>query len=107
MKQNNDSANLNQAMKAMLNVTPIALGAQIGCITLVIVLGALFGGLLIDKFLDTKPIFTIILLLASAPLSLYLTFYLAMRVVKSMPPPQMGQSAAKKVQDEEEEELSD
>ncbi len=70
-----------------------ALGAQVGCITLVIVFLALAGGLWLDKLLDSKPMFTIILLVGSAPLSLFLTFWLAMRQIRDMQshlPPSTG-----------------
>lgn len=60
-----------------------ALGGQVGCITLLIVFAALAGGLWLDKQLDSKPMFTIILLVGSAPLSLFLTFWLAMRQIRS------------------------
>lgn len=51
--------------------TVIAEGvAQIGCLTLVIVLGALGAGLLLDKWLGTRPWFTLGLVLASIPVSI-------------------------------------
>ena len=67
-----------------------ALGAQVGCVTLLVVIAALAGGLWLDKQLDSKPMFTIIFVLGSAPLSLLLTFWMAMRAIRdmqsSMPP---------------------
>jgi F0F1-type ATP synthase assembly protein I len=48
-------------------------------LTLVIIFLALFAGILLDKFLDSKPLFTILLIVASIPLTIYLTF----RVVKA------------------------
>ena len=65
----------------------MSVGGQVGCITLLIVFVALFGGLALDRILGTKPVFTIILLLGSAPLALYLTFQVAMRSIKKMAPP--------------------
>lgn len=61
-----------------------ALGGQVGCITLLIVFAALAGGLWLDKQLDSKPMFTIVLLVGSAPLSLFLTFWLAMRQIRDV-----------------------
>ena len=86
-------------------MVPIAMGGQVGCVTLVIVLAALFGGLALDKALDTKPIFTIILLVGSAPLALYLTFWLAMRADKEMQktmPSRSSPAGKAKINDEEE-----
>jgi F0F1-type ATP synthase assembly protein I len=57
-------------------------------LTLVIIFVALFAGILLDKFLDSKPLFTIVFMVASIPLTIYLT----LRVVRSAtsrinPPP--------------------
>ncbi len=54
------------------NLTIAALVGQIGCLTLLIILGALFGGLWLDARFDSKPAFTIGLLVASIPVSLVL-----------------------------------
>lgn len=48
-------------------------------LTLVVIFGSLFAGILLDKILDTKPLFTILLIVGSIPLTIYLT----LRVVKS------------------------
>jgi F0F1-type ATP synthase assembly protein I len=48
-------------------------------LTLGVIFLALFAGILLDKFLDTKPLFTILLMVASIPLTIYLT----LRVVRS------------------------
>jgi len=57
------------------------IGGEVGCITLVIVLLAVFGGLWLDQLLGTKPLFTVGLVLASAPISLVLTFWVAKRAI--------------------------
>jgi len=63
----------------------IALGGEIGCLTLVIVLAAVFGGLWLDRTLGTeKPIITIFLVIISAPLALTLTYFRAMQAVKDI-----------------------
>lgn len=86
-------------------MVPIAMGGQVGCVTLLIVFLALFGGLALDRVLDTKPLFTIVLLVGSAPLALFLTFWIAMRAAKdlqkSMPPPTKTAGRVK-IYDEEE-----
>ena len=65
----------------------IALGGQIGCLTLVIVLVAAFGGIWLDRLLGTKPLLTIILILSAAPLSLYLTYLMSIRAIRKVNPP--------------------
>jgi hypothetical protein len=57
------------------------IGGEVGCVTLFIVLLAVFGGLWLDKVLGTRPLFTVGLVLASAPVSLALTFWLAKRAI--------------------------
>ena len=48
-------------------------------LTLIIIFVALFAGIFLDKFLNTKPIFTVVLTVASIPLTIFATF----RVVKA------------------------
>jgi ABC-type sugar transport system permease subunit len=48
-------------------------------LTLVVIFAALFVGMALDKILESKPLFTILLMVASIPLTIYLTF----RVVKA------------------------
>ena len=48
-------------------------------LTLIIIFVALFAGILLDKFLNSKPIFTIILTIASIPLTIFATI----RVVRA------------------------
>ncbi len=45
--------------------------SQVGCVTVVIVVGALFAGLWVDSLFNTRPVFTILFLLASIPVSVY------------------------------------
>jgi len=51
---------------------------QVGCITVLIIGLALGAGLLLDKFLGTKAIFTVLLMLGSVPVSLYVIVRLSM-----------------------------
>lgn len=60
------------------------IGTQVGCITLAIVLASVFGGMWIDKQLGTKLVFTFVLVLVSAPVSLFLSFRIAMRSMKNI-----------------------
>jgi F0F1-type ATP synthase assembly protein I len=48
-------------------------------LTLVIIFAALLAGLWLDKILASKPVFTIVLVLISIPVTLFLTF----RVVRA------------------------
>lgn len=66
------------------NLALYTVGGQIGCVTLIIVFAALFAGIGLDKLFGTKPVLTLILTLGSAPLSLFITYRLAMRAVKNV-----------------------
>ncbi len=61
------------------NLTLASIAGQVGLLTLVIIFVALFAGLWIDGQMDSKPLFTIILLVASVPVTVFLMF----RVVRS------------------------
>ncbi len=85
------------------NLALYSVGAQVGCVTLIIILVGLFVGIGIDKLLGTKAVFTLLFVLGSAPLSIYITYKLAMRAVKNVTP----QVAVTKQSQPEEEEKSD
>jgi F0F1-type ATP synthase assembly protein I len=65
-------------------------------LTLIIIFVALFAGILLDRLLNSKPIFTIVLTIASIPLTIFATF----RVVKAA---SSRIQPAKKIEDPEEE----
>lgn len=67
-----------------LNLALAALTAQVGCLTLFFVLAAAFGGLWLDNYFQTKPWFTIGLLIASIPLSLFGMFFIARKAVNKI-----------------------
>jgi F0F1-type ATP synthase assembly protein I len=52
---------------------------QVGCLTPVILLGALFAGLWLDRQFGTKPLFTILFIVGSAPVSVFVLY----RIVKA------------------------
>lgn len=74
-----------------LNLTLAGAAGQVGCVTLIIVIAAVLGGLWIDSLLNTRPVFTLILLVASIPVSLGVMLYtvrLLTNKIKSQLPPQ-------------------
>lgn len=81
-----------------------AVGVQVGCLTLVVVLVSVFGGLWLDRVLGTRPVITIILLLSSAPVALVLTFWVAKRAVKDLnpQPPNQAQTTTRKEEESSE-----
>lgn len=61
------------------NLTLASVAGQVGCLSLIVIFIALFGGLWLDKYLGTKPLFTLVLLIGSVPVTLVMMF----RVVKA------------------------
>lgn len=74
----------DQKKQSLTNMTIAVLAGQVGVLTLVIVLGAVFGGLALDKVFDTKPWITIGLLVVSLPVSLFLMIFIARRAVRKL-----------------------
>lgn len=65
----------------------LALGGvlgQVGCLVVLLVGGALGGGMLLDRWLDTGSIFTVILMVGSVPVALYLTIRVSLRAAKRL-----------------------
>lgn len=58
----------------LVNLTLAGVAAQVGCITLVILLGAVLGGLWLDAQFQTRPMITIVLVIGSIPVSIILMF---------------------------------
>lgn len=46
---------------------------QVGCITVIVIGLALGAGMLLDKYLGTNSIFTVLLMVGSVPVALYVT----------------------------------
>ena len=59
-----------------------AIGVQAGCLGVAIVIGALLLGLWLDGQLQTRPWFTLGLMLVSAPLSVYAIYRFALRAAR-------------------------
>lgn len=68
------------------NLTVAAVAGQVGCLTLIVVLAALFFGLWLDAQLDSRPLATVILLIASVPVTLVLMFWVVRRAVARIKP---------------------
>lgn len=97
--QVNDEHKPLQSVSASMPV--IALGGQIGCVTLVVVLAAAFGGIWLDELLGTKPLLTVILILGAAPLSLFFTYLMAMKALKKVNLPAVNDSRHEDLKEEE------
>jgi F0F1-type ATP synthase assembly protein I len=81
MAQDGQTPKNNSAIGSLQIVLTGVLGL-VGCLTIAIIAMALVGGLLLDNALQTRPMFTLILVIASVPL----TIFIMVRVVMSMAP---------------------
>lgn len=67
-----------------LNTLLIVLVGQMGCLTLVVILITVLAGLWLDNTFHTKPVFTLILLLAGIPLSVILMVYVGRKTLAKL-----------------------
>ncbi len=65
----------------VIMMTMAAFAGQMGCVVLLIVIAALVGGMALDGWLNTKPWLTVILLVVSVPISLYIMFQLSAKAI--------------------------
>ena len=54
---------------------------QVGCVVVIIIGLALGAGVLLDRFLETRAIFTVLFMVGSVPVALYLTVRISMTAV--------------------------
>jgi F0F1-type ATP synthase assembly protein I len=87
MSPNSDQPEKVTVDYSALSTQATIVGLQVGGLTLGIVLLSVFGGLWLDRLFGTKPLLTIILVLASAPVSLTLTVWVAKRAINKKNPP--------------------
>jgi F0F1-type ATP synthase assembly protein I len=61
--------------------------SQVGCVTVVIVVGALLLGLWLDNVFDTRPVLTIVFILVSIPVSLFSLVKIALSAASQIQQP--------------------
>ena len=74
-------AQSEQKGRSILTNLLIVLIGQVGCLTLVIILGSVFGGLWLDKIFNTKPVITLVLLFAGIPVSVLVMLAVSRRTL--------------------------
>jgi len=67
--------------RGILNTLLVVMVGQVGCLTLIIILASVFGGLWLDKTFNTKPVFTLVLLFAGIPVSVIVMLVVARRTL--------------------------
>ncbi len=66
------------------NTLLIVLVGQMGCLTLVIIVLTVLAGLWLDNTFHTKPVFTLLLLLAGVPLSVISMIFVGRKTLAKM-----------------------
>lgn len=82
---NKDGQKTDRAQYAF-NMTLAAVAGQVGCLTLLVIIGTLLGGLWLDARLDTKPLFTVLLLVGSIPVTIILMFWVVRKATSHIKP---------------------
>lgn len=75
------SSGLKSPAKVLNAAQVVGLIAQSGCLVFGIVLAMVIAGIGLDRILGTRPLFTLILVMGSAPVTLYALFRFAMHMV--------------------------
>ena len=71
----------DKGQQNVINTLLIVLIGQMGCLTFVVVLITVLAGLWLDNTFHTKPIFTLVLLLAGIPLSVILMVFVGRKTL--------------------------
>jgi F0F1-type ATP synthase assembly protein I len=69
------------------NLALATVAGQSGCMTVILIFLGLFGGMYLDSRLDTHPVFTVGLVLAAIPISLYAMVRLMLSSIAAIKPP--------------------
>ncbi len=84
MKDANDSQGSSAATISKALAQGSFIGLQVGCLAVVVTIGALLLGLWLDGQLHTRPWLTLLLLFLSMPVTIFLIYRLAQRVARSL-----------------------
>jgi F0F1-type ATP synthase assembly protein I len=69
-----------------LNMTMVAVAGQVGCLTVVVIIVSLILGLFLDRQFDTRPVFTIVFLIGSIPVTLVTMFWVVRKATSHVKP---------------------
>jgi F0F1-type ATP synthase assembly protein I len=70
----------------VFNTTLTTVIVQVGCLTPLIILGALFIGLWLDRRFESSPLFTIIFIVGGMPVSIVALFAIVRSATKRLKP---------------------
>ncbi|WKZ34620.1 MAG: AtpZ/AtpI family protein [Anaerolineales bacterium] len=93
MSQQDEQRKKDQA-QYRLNLTLAAVAGQVGLVTLVIIAISLIGGLALDDYFNTRPMFTIVLMIASVPVTIVLMFRIVQAATSRIQPVEKKESVS-------------
>ncbi|UCD98543.1 MAG: AtpZ/AtpI family protein [Chloroflexota bacterium] len=96
MSQTGSSPDKKSALRK-LNLTLAAVTGQVGCLTVIIILVAFLAGRWLDSRFESDALFTVILMVASVPVTLVVMFWVVRSVTSRFAKP----SAQNSLEDEE------
>ena len=70
--------------KSILGTLLIVMIGQVGCLTLIIILASVFGGLWLDNLFGTRPVITLVLLFAGIPVSVIVMLVVARKTLERL-----------------------
>ena len=79
MSQTGDQPEKKSALRSF-NLALAAVTGQVGCLTIVIILAAFFAGKWLDNQFGSDALFTVILMVASVPVTLVVMFWVVRSV---------------------------
>lgn len=77
-----------ETRKELFRTALISTAGSVGCLTVVIILGAVLGGMWLDEHFGTKPTWTLTLALISIPLSVLVMVFVVRAIIKRIQPDQ-------------------
>jgi F0F1-type ATP synthase assembly protein I len=76
----------SDSRKELFSTALLSTAGSVGCLTLVIILGAILGGIWLDNHFGTKPTWTLTLALISIPLSVLVMIIVVRGIIKRIQP---------------------
>ena len=86
MSQTGDQPDKKTALRS-LNLTLAAVTGQVGCLTVIIILVAFFAGRWLDNQFNSDALFTVILMVASVPVTLFVMFWVVRSITSRFAKP--------------------
>jgi hypothetical protein len=85
----------NNRNRYVLNLSLAGVAGQVGCVTVILVFGSMFAGIWLDRWLGTRPLFTVGLLLGSVPVTIFIMYWLVKLAIAKIQPVVPAQTVRK------------